>query len=64
MILLLAAGSAVAQDDKVKKQAEFRKASQSAKDPDLKAWAGKTLPIIEEHLKMAQDLNKQLSASR
>jgi putative membrane protein len=50
--------------DHKKDVAEFRKASQSAKDPDLKAWAGKTLPIIEEHLKMAQDLNKQLSASR
>jgi putative membrane protein len=43
---------------------EFRKASQNAKDAHLKAWAGKTLPVIEAHLKMAQDLDKQLSASR
>ena len=24
----------------------------------LKSWAGKTLPILQDHLKMAQDLNK------
>jgi putative membrane protein len=33
---------------------EFRKASESAKDPQIKAFAAKTLPILEEHLKMAQ----------
>ncbi|HKZ08229.1 MAG TPA: DUF4142 domain-containing protein [Methylomirabilota bacterium] len=50
--------------DHTKDAAEFRKASQNAKDPDVKAWAGKTLPTIEEHLKVAQDLEKQLAASR
>jgi putative membrane protein len=36
----------------------FRKESQSGKDPDVKAWAAKTLPTLEEHLKMAEDTNK------
>jgi len=33
---------------------DFRMASKSAKDPEIKAWAAKTLPTLEEHLKMAQ----------
>jgi putative membrane protein len=33
---------------------EFRKESQSGKDPDVKAWAAKTLPTLEEHLRLAQ----------
>lgn len=33
---------------------EFRLASRAAKDPDVKSWVAKTLPTIEEHLKMAQ----------
>jgi putative membrane protein len=33
---------------------EFRKQSQSAKDPEVKAWAAKTLPTLQEHLQMAQ----------
>jgi putative membrane protein len=42
---------------------EFRKESTSGKDPDVKAWAGKTLPTLEEHLKMAQDANKAVGTS-
>jgi putative membrane protein len=33
---------------------DFRKESQSGKDPDVKAWAAKTLPTLEEHLRIAQ----------
>jgi putative membrane protein len=33
---------------------DFRLASRSAKDPEIKAWAAKTLPTLEEHLKLAQ----------
>ena len=36
----------------------FRTESRSGKDADVKAWASKTLPTLEEHLKMAQDLNR------
>jgi putative membrane protein len=37
---------------------EFRKESQSGKDPDVKAWAAKTLPTLEEHLQMAQSASR------
>ncbi len=32
----------------------FRKESQSGRDAEVKAWAAKTLPTLEEHLKMAE----------
>lgn len=38
--------------------AEFEKASKDAKDPDLKAWAAKTLPTLKTHLDSAQAINK------
>jgi putative membrane protein len=34
----------------------FRKASTDAKDPDVKAFASKTLPTLEHHLQMAKEL--------
>ena len=39
---------------------EFEKASKNAKDADLKAWATKTLPTLQEHLKMAKDAQKKV----
>jgi putative membrane protein len=36
---------------------EFRMEAHSGKDADVKAWAAKTLPTIEEHLKMAQSIH-------
>jgi putative membrane protein len=39
--------------------AEFEKASKTAQDPDLKAWAAKTLPFIQDHLKMAKEMKKR-----
>lgn len=38
----------------------FEKQAKSGKDADLQGWAGKTLPTLQEHLKMAQDLNASL----
>ncbi len=35
----------------------FKRYSDGGDNPDLKAWAGKTLPTIEDHLKMIQVLN-------
>jgi putative membrane protein len=32
----------------------FEKESKSGQDTDLKAWAGKTLPTLREHLQLAQ----------
>jgi putative membrane protein len=33
---------------------EFRRESQRGTDPELKAFAAKTLPVLEEHLKEAE----------
>jgi len=35
---------------------EFEKQSRGAKDPDVKAFAAKTLPTLKEHLQMAQQV--------
>ncbi|OGT97652.1 MAG: DUF305 domain-containing protein [Geobacteraceae bacterium GWB2_52_12] len=41
--------------DHTKDVEEFRKATQKVKDPELKAWAEKTLPVLEQHLQMAKE---------
>lgn len=41
-------------EDHEKDVAAFDKASTSATDTDLKAWAGKTLPTLKEHLEQAK----------
>jgi len=41
---------------------EFERESTSGKDPDFKAFAGKTLPTLQEHLKMARDTHSKLSS--
>jgi len=38
----------------------FRSESKSGKDPEVKAFAAKTLPTLEGHLKQAEDLNKSV----
>jgi putative membrane protein len=49
--------------DHKKDVAEFKTAAKSAQDPDIKAWAAKTLPTLEEHLKLAQEANKAVGTS-
>ena len=46
--------------DHKKDVAEFQKQAQSAKDPDVKAFAAKTLPTLQEHLKQAQSVNDSI----
>ena len=41
--------------------AEFRKEANGGKDADIKGFAGKTLPTLEEHLKMAQDTHAKVA---
>ncbi len=41
----------------------LRKESSSGKDAEVKAWAAKTVPTVEEHLKMAQDTNRAVGTS-
>ena len=47
-------------EDHEKDVAEFQKASTSAADADLKAWAAKTLPTLQDHLKMAKETKAKL----
>jgi putative membrane protein len=47
-------------EDHNKDVGEFDKASTSATDADLKAWAGKTLPTLKEHQTMAKDIASKM----
>ena len=49
--------------DHVKDVNAFRTESKSGKDADVKAWAAKTLPTLEDHLKMARDANGVVGTS-
>jgi putative membrane protein len=40
----------------------FTKASQQCQDADLKGFAAKTLPTVQEHLQMAKRLANQAAA--
>ena len=40
--------------------ASFQRASKTARDPDLKAWAGKTLPTLQDHQKMAREISSKV----
>ena len=46
--------------DHKKAVSAFRTESRSGKDPEVKAFAAKTLPTLEGHLKQAEDLNKSV----
>ena len=41
----------------------FTRQAQRGSDPDVKAFAAKTLPTVEEHLKMAQAMHDSVMAS-
>ena len=47
--------------DHQKDIAEFQKEATSGKDAAVKAFAAKTLPTLEEHMKLVQDVNQSLS---
>lgn len=40
---------------------KFRKQAESAEDPDVKAFAAKTLPALESHLQMAKDVSADVA---
>ena len=44
--------------DHSKDLSAFQKEAKDGKDPDVKAWAAKTVAAIEEHLEMARGLSK------
>jgi putative membrane protein len=51
-------------DDHKHDVSDFRKESQSGKDADVKGFASKTLPTLEEHLKLAQSTNDAVKKSK
>jgi len=44
--------------------ADFKKEANSGKDSDVKAFAAKTLPTLEDHLKMAQSTDASVKSSK
>jgi putative membrane protein len=38
----------------------FSTEAKKGKDPDIKAFAANTLPVLQEHLKLAQDIQKKM----
>jgi putative membrane protein len=46
--------------DHMKMEKLFRDESTRGRDADLKAFAAKTLPVVQMHLQMARDLSKQM----
>lgn len=44
--------------DHRKDVAEFQAEAQNGMDPNIKQFAATTLPVLQEHLKMAEDMNK------
>jgi len=49
--------------DHRKDVAEFKKEAAHGHDPDVKAFASKTLPTLEEHLKLASETRKAVGTS-
>lgn len=41
--------------------AAFKRESRQAQDPDLKAWAARTLPTLEDHLKSIKQIESQVA---
>ena len=50
--------------DHNKDVAAFMRESKAAKDPDLKAWAASTLPTLQEHQKMAKEINAKVGTAK
>jgi putative membrane protein len=42
----------------------FEKAAKDAKDPDIKAFAAKTLPTLQHHLEMAKAMQQKVGAEQ
>lgn len=40
--------------------ADFQHEANDGQDPDVKAWAGKTLPTLREHLRLAEDAETKI----
>jgi len=43
---------------------EFQREADKAKDPDVKSHASKTLPVLQDHLKQAEDIHTQMKGQK
>jgi putative membrane protein len=43
--------------------AEFRREADRGADPEVKAWAAKTLPTLQDHLKLAQEMAAEVKGT-
>jgi putative membrane protein len=50
-------------EDHKKDIAEFENEAKNGQDPDVKAFAEKSLPILREHLKMAEEINAKVNGT-
>ena len=50
--------------DHKKDIAEFKKQASSGKDPEIKAFAAKTLPTLQEHLKLAEATHAEVHKTK
>jgi putative membrane protein len=50
--------------DHKKDVADFEHASKGAKDNDIKSWASTTLPTLQEHWKMAKDIDAKVGGKK
>jgi putative membrane protein len=41
----------------------FERETKTGKDADAKGWAAKTLPVVQQHLKMARDINAKIGGT-
>ncbi len=51
-------------EDHQKDVQEFTDKSETAKDPDVKQWAGKTLPTLQKHLEKALQIDAKLNKGK
>jgi putative membrane protein len=51
-------------DDHQNDVKDFQDASQKAKDSDVKQWAAKTLPTLQEHLQKIQKLDSTMNKNQ
>ncbi|HEY3570771.1 MAG TPA: DUF4142 domain-containing protein, partial [Thermoanaerobaculia bacterium] len=50
--------------DHKKDVAEFKKESTKAKDSDVKSFASTTLPTLQDHLKMIEDISAKMHPTK
>jgi putative membrane protein len=48
-------------DDHTKDVADFQREAQTGRDPMVRAWAARTLPVLQEHLRLAQTIESRVA---